>query len=114
MFWPFKKRPTYPHIAGHRDTDTSRDAAEAVSPTINERQRMVVDALRTWGPMTTVEVCEKLGFLFHQLQPRFSECRALGLIEDSGLRGKSRDPKRNGIIWRVVSEPDASKSDKTA
>jgi len=100
MFWPFKRK-SYPNTAGWRGTDTSREGAEAVSPTINERQRLVVEALRTWGPMTTVQVCERLGFLFHQLQPRFSECRALGLIEDTGLRGKSRDPKAKGIIWRL-------------
>ena len=114
MFWPFKRRPAYPDAAGFQKTDTSREAAEAVSPTINERQRLVVEALRTWGPMTTVQVCERLGFLFHQLQPRLSECRALGLIEDSGLRGKSRDPKAKGIIWRITPAPDAAKSDKNA
>lgn len=93
----------YPSAPGFRRTDTSRAAADAVKPTVNERQAMVVEALRAWGPMTTVQVCDRLGFDYHQIQPRFSECRALGLIEDSGARGESRDKSKLAIVWRLAN-----------
>lgn len=91
----------YPNAPGFRRTDTSRAAAEAVKPKSATVRLMVLEALKL-RPMTSVELARKLRLTFENTQPRTSELRAQGLIEDSGYRGPSRDPSKAAIVWRIV------------
>lgn len=96
----------YPDAPGYRNTDTSFAAAEAVKPKASTVRLMVLEALKT-RPMTSIEIAGYIGMPFESTQPRTSELAAKGLIEDSGLRGKSRDPSKQAIVWRLV--PDTAK-----
>ena len=91
----------YPSAPGFRRTDTSRAAAEAVKPKAATVRLMVLEALKR-RPMTSQELSEYLRLPFSTVQPRTAEGRAKGLIEDSGLRGPSRDPSKAAIVWRLV------------
>lgn len=94
----------YPETPGHRDTDTSRAAAEDVRPKVSVLRQMVLDALSV-RPMTTLEIAHHCRQRYETLQPRSSELKNMGLIEDSGARGISRDPRKKAIIWKL-SLPD--------
>lgn len=104
---------SYPNTPGFQATDTSKAAADKVKPKAAWVRARVIDALTRQGPLTTVQIAEAVGLPYETVQPRTSEARAQGVIEDSGLRGKSRDPSKTAIIWRIASAPVASKDDKT-
>lgn len=91
----------YPDAPGFRRSDTSRAAAEAVKPKAGTVRLMVLEALRL-RPMTSVEIADRLRLPYSTCQPRTSELRAKGLIEDSGARGESRDKSKLAIVWRLV------------
>lgn len=103
----------YPTTPGYQGADTSKAAAEKVKPKAAWVRARVIDALTRQGPMTTVQIAAAIGLPYESVQPRTSESRALGLIEDSGARGPSRDPTKNAVVWRIATAPDAAKSDKT-
>lgn len=92
---------SYPETPGFADTDTSRDAAKAVRPKASCVREMVLEALRG-RPGTAVQIALRLRLPYESVQPRTSELRAMGLVEDSGKRGPSRDPEKLAIIWRVM------------
>lgn len=105
---------SYPNVPGYRATDTSRDAAEKTKPKAAWVRARVIDALTRQGPLTTQQIAEAVGLAYETVQPRTSEARAQGVIEDSGARGKSRDPAKSAIVWRIASAPVAKGGDKTA
>lgn len=90
----------YPEAPGYRATDTSQAAAEAIKPKVSVLRQMVLNALSV-RPMTTMEIAHHCKQRFETIQPRTSECRDMALIEDSGERGISRDPRRSAIVWRL-------------
>lgn len=104
---------TYPDAPGFRRVDTSVAAAEAVRPKAGFVRLLVLEALKT-RPMTSIEIAGYIGLPYESTQPRTSELAAKGLIVDSGLRGKSRDPSKTAVVWRLATEDDADRSDKTA
>ena len=91
---------SYPDAPGYRNTDTSRAAADAIKPRLSKMQSDVLKVLAV-RPMTVMEIAQALRQRFETIQPRTSECAAKGLIEDSGERGISRDPRKAAIIWRL-------------
>lgn len=91
----------YPQSPGFRRTDTSRAAAEAVKPKAATVRLMVLEALKR-RPMTSIEIAEHLRLPYSTCQPRLSENAAKGLVEDSGARGRSRDPSKAAIVWRLA------------
>lgn len=94
----------YPHKPGHRGVDTSRQAAEIIAPHVNRLEQVVIDALNDHGPLTSEEIAQVTGEDFDSIQPRTSELRAKGIIEDSAHRRKNRRG-RNVIIWRLKNSP---------
>lgn len=93
----------YPASPGFRHTDTSQAAAEAMKPKASVLRRMVLDALES-GPMTTLQIAHHIRQRYEGVQPRTSELKDMGLIEDSGQRGISRDPRKKAIIWRLKEQ----------
>ena len=85
--------------AGYRRTDTSIDAARTVNT--GELQKKVLDALRSFGPMTTDETANVLGVDRLAIRPRFSELKDMLLVRDSGERRKNKSNK-NAIVWEVL------------
>ena len=87
-------------VPGHRNTDTSFDAAVSMKPHRPHIQRCILDALEV-RPMTTYELVDHLGITKDALQPRTSELQEQRIIIDSG--GRRRGPTgRKGIVWKVA------------
>lgn len=95
---------SYPNTPGYQATDTSKAAADQVKPKATWVRARVIDALARQGPLTTMQIAEAVGLPYEAVQPRTSEARAQGLIEDSGIRGISRDPQKKAIVWRIVTK----------
>lgn len=89
----------FPHLqSAHK-----KAVAEKVKPRAAWVRARVIDALTRQGPMTTVQIAAALGLPYEAVQPRTKEGKALGTIEDSGLRGPSRDPSKSAIVWRIAT-----------
>jgi len=93
--------PRYPVTPGAKVSGTSQEAAEAVRPRAGIVRAKVLATLRSTGPMTTDECADVLRESVLTIRPRFSELRALGLIEDTGDR-RQNDSGRNAIVWRAA------------
>jgi hypothetical protein len=50
-------------------------------------------------PGTTAQIAARTGLPYEAIQPRTTELKDKGLIQDSGRRGPSRCPNRTAIIW---------------
>lgn len=89
---------TYPNSPGHRNRDTSREAAESLGNVtlIRNRAYQRIAAL----PRTADEVATSLGMSVLSVRPRVTELYKLNLIEDSGDRRKNASG-RKAIVWRV-------------
>lgn len=90
----------YPHAPGYAPVDTSIDAAKAIRPTVSWVRGKVLEAIKD-RPGTTVQIARRLRLPYETVQPRTSELKVLGEIEDSGKRGPSRDPAKKAIVWRT-------------
>lgn len=91
------------HPIGARDTDTSRDAAEALAPSVTALRKLTLDNIDAEGGngLTGDEVAIRNGFPPHGLRPRISELRKMGLLFDSGHPGGSPLPhfsERSALI----------------
>lgn len=93
---------TYPNEPATGKTDTSAEAAEAIRPHVSQLKAMIIDALALGVPMTSYELAVTLREDYENIQPRTSECLAMGIIRDSGKRGPSRHPKRTAIKWEIA------------
>jgi len=96
---------SYPEIPGASRVDTSIAAAENIKPSVGALRQAVLDALETYGPQTTEDLEQTTGIDYATVQPRTSELKALGLIEDSGSRRKNHKG-RNIVVWQIVTNPN--------
>jgi len=96
--------PIYPNAPGHRDVDTSVEAAQAIKPHLGRLQKTVCDIIIAAGPkgLTTNEIADRLNIDRGSVQPRTSELRARGLIIDSKVRRFNPNGKR-AIVWVAVN-----------
>lgn len=101
------KPERYPTAPGHRKTDTSKAAADAMKPSAANLRDLALAQLRR-RPQTSWELSLSLKLPFESIQPRTSELQALGLIEDSGVRGPARSPNRTAIRWQLVQKAAAA------
>ncbi len=88
------KAPFQPHSA------TSREAAEKISPSLNELQRRVFSLVVRSGEkgMTDEELIEESGLAASTVRPRRVELVSLGLVVDSG-RTRPTHSGRKAAIW---------------
>ena len=92
------------YLGGVRNTDpsTSRNAAEALTEArLSHLQHLVVGALSQYGPCTTSELSDRLNIPRDTLSPRFPKLRALGAVEDSGVRRVPLGLNRAQIVWKL-------------
>jgi hypothetical protein len=91
---------TYPNAPGHRNVETSIAAAEALAPKLGRLQRMAEAAIRDAGNdgLTADELAARLDMDRYSIQPRTSELKRKGLIQDSGLRRPNCSGKL-AIVW---------------
>lgn len=95
----------YCGMAGYKAEGTSRDAAIAVSSTLNERQREAFDAICAAGEngLTADECAILIGRDEKAVRPRFTELgpKHLGLIEKvPGVR-RANESGLKAQAWRV-------------
>lgn len=89
----------YPDMPGAKGPDgTSQDAAEAIAPCASNLRRIVMRSLAKLGEATVLEVVAISGITRESLQPRFSECRALGLVEPTGARRRNPSGKWAAVL----------------
>jgi hypothetical protein len=101
----------YPDAPGHRGVETSVAAAEAMQPSLGRLQRLVRDAIADAGPFgaTTNEIADRLDIDRGSVQPRTSELKLFGVIEDSGQRRFNRNGKA-AIVW-ILSLSEEGRGD---
>ncbi len=91
---------TYPDAPGHRNVDTSVAAADAIAPKLGRLQRMAETTIRDAGThgLTADELAARLEMDRWSIQPRTSELKRKGLINDSGQRRPNSTGKL-AIVW---------------
>ena len=99
----FEACDDYPRSPGWRKTDTSRDAARSIAPKAQKLRDIVYRAIEARGEQgaTCHELADITGIEYASAQPRFTELRIAGKIEDSGQRRKTPSGKAS-IVWVAV------------
>lgn len=94
-------RLQYPQDPGHQNTQTSLDAAKAIKPAKKILQDKVMAALEEHGPMTSFEIADKIGCKYSAIQPRTTELKIAGKIEETGDGRRYKDSKVKSAVWRI-------------
>jgi hypothetical protein len=95
----FTHAARYPSAPGHRDTDTSREAAKDMASRATGLRLAVLGALAQ--DRTADECAAVLGESVLAVRPRTTELKRLGLITDTGERRPNASGKR-AIVWRLT------------
>lgn len=100
----------YPHEPGHKGTDgTSEAAADAIAPSVPRLRLIALRTLARLGAATVLEAVAASGIAREALQPRFSELRAVGLMEATGERRRNPSGKAAAVLrltsqgWEVLA-----------
>lgn len=96
-------RETYPDQPGYKNETTSKHAAERVKPRAGQIREIVMTSLKRAGPATAEQMADRLSLPFASVQPRFSELKEKGRVQDSGQRGTTRLGSKC-IIWKAVDD----------
>ncbi|MPT49242.1 MAG: hypothetical protein E2598_12635 [Sphingobium sp.] len=89
----------YHDMPGAKGPDgTSQAAAEAITPRGPYLRRQAMLALLKLGDATVLEAVEAAGVTRESLQPRFSELRALKLVEPTGARRRNPSGKWAAVL----------------
>lgn len=89
----------YPETPGAKGTDgTSRDAAEAIKPSASYLRGVAMRSLNKLREATVLEVVALAEVPRESLQPRFSELRAMGLVEPTGARRRNPSGKYAAVL----------------
>lgn len=89
----------YPDIPGAKGPDgTSQDAAEAIKPCASYLRRLAMRSLDKLGEATVLEAVAVAEVARESLQPRFSELRAMGLVEPTGARRRNPSGKAAAVL----------------
>ena len=98
----------YPDHPGAKGCDgTSQDAADAISPSVSHLRRLAIAALEQLGEATPLEAVAVAGVTREALQPRFSELRAMGLVEPTGAR-RFNPSGRSASVLRLTDKGRAA------
>ena len=92
---------SYPASPGFKREGTSQQAAEAIKPSAATLRASCLAYVNV-GPITADECAALISESILSIRPRFSELRAMGLIEDTGSRRKNASG-RNAVVWRLTS-----------
>ena len=88
---------SYGGHAGYRHTETSIDAARAVTPGISGAHKAILDVLR-FESLTPDEVADRLGWSFLYVRPRCTELKDMELIEPTGERRENRSHLKANVL----------------
>lgn len=87
-----------------RRTDPHTSHAAAATVEVAKLEGLVLAALRAWGPMTSREVCARIGRDPWSISPRFKPLETKGLIEKHGT--KAGLTKRQHIVWKAKPQKE--------
>jgi predicted ArsR family transcriptional regulator len=90
-----------PPQARRGDPFTSHDAAASARELQARHHRMIVDALRSHGPLGKDRIAQVLGLTGVAVARRMSELRTAGLVEATGRRVRSNSG-RSETEWSAV------------
>lgn len=89
----------YPHIPGAKGLDgTSQDAVKSIKPCVSYLRRVAMHSLGKLGEATVLEAVAVAKVTRESLQPRFSELRAMGLVEPTGARRRNPSGKCAAVL----------------
>lgn len=89
----------YPNDPGAKGPDgTSQDAAKGMAPCVSHLRHIAMQALDRLGEGTVLEAVAVAAVTRESLQPRFSELRAMGLVEPTGARRRNPSGKQAAVL----------------
>lgn len=89
----------YPDIPGAKGSDgTSQDAADEIAQRVPYLRRVAMRSLAKLGEATVLEAVAFAEVARESLQPRFSELRAMGLVEPTGARRRNPSGKAAAVL----------------
>ena len=89
----------YPAVPGAKGPDgTSQDAAEAIKPCVSHLRPVAMRSLHKLGEATVLESVALTKVARESLQPRFSELRAMGMVEPTGARRRNPSGKGAAVL----------------
>ena len=86
------------HVGAKGSDGTSQDAGEAIKPNVSRLRRMAILARARLGDATPLEAVAAIGLRRESIQPRFSELRAIGLVEPTGARRRNPSGKFAAVL----------------
>ena len=98
----------YPDAPGHRNVDTSVEAADAIAPDLGRLQRLAETEIRAAGDagLTADELAARVDLPRWSMQPRTTELRRKGFIRDSGQR-RQNIPGKRALVWVAATRDNA-------
>jgi hypothetical protein len=105
--------PRYPSFPGSKGGDTSREAAETISPWASNWRGKLAKLYADSFPdgFTPDEAAKKLNATPFMIRPRVTELSAAGLIVRTGERRNNSHSSLKAAVWRAAPLLlDASKS----
>jgi hypothetical protein len=95
--------PLYPAFPGSKNSDTSREAAEAISPAASNWRGKVARLYAESFPrdFTADEAAKELKATPFMIRPRVTELGAAGLIERTGAKRQNPNSTLNAAVWRA-------------
>jgi hypothetical protein len=96
----------YPDTPGWRGKGlsglTSAKAAIAMKPDAKLLKRIALRTLNELGSATRLECCDKAEVEPRRLEPRFSELKERGLIEETGFQRMNRKTNKMNTVLRLT------------
>jgi hypothetical protein len=83
-------------------SETSREAAEFITPKVPALQVRVLDYIKTHGPVTDSDIIEGLGIAPNSARPRRIELMHAGLIKQGGVVRQTNG--RKAATWVFVTD----------
>ncbi len=100
---------TYPENPGFKGAPagTGAQAAPNYIPQVKGRRAQVLKGLEP-GAATAEELGERIGLHWYLTRPRLSELKALGLVTETGARGRGALGGEVNV-WRLTSPEERAK-----
>ncbi len=92
---------TYPKVPGHNNVHTSIAAAASVTEKASSIRSRIYALLLDGHQMTSEEAAIRLNVKHDNCWKRFSELRADGLAEDSGITRINKVSGEKAIVWKL-------------
>lgn len=98
----------YPDIPGAKGLDgTSQDAADEMKQCVSHLRRVAMRSLAELGEATVLEAVAVADVTRESLQPRFSELRAMGMVEPTGARRRNPSGKGAAVLRLTLKGMEA-------